>query len=42
MLIYFGLPRAHEDDAQRAVSAGFGIVEAVAQLKQRLSTNVEF
>jgi class 3 adenylate cyclase len=31
LLIYFGLPRAHEDDAQRAASAGLGIVEAVAQ-----------
>src|SRR5215217_3133263 len=33
LLIYFGLPRAHEDDAQRAVSAGLGIVEAVAHLR---------
>ena len=32
LLVYFGLPRAHEDDAQRAVSAGLDIVEAVALL----------
>jgi predicted ATPase/class 3 adenylate cyclase len=39
LLIYFGLPRAHEDDAQRAVSAGLGIVDAVGQLnRERLGT----
>ena len=32
LLIYFGYPLAHEDDAQRAVRAGLGIVEAMAQL----------
>ncbi|MGK9231288.1 hypothetical protein KXS07_06625 [Inquilinus limosus] len=36
LLAYFGIPRAHEDDAQRAVSAGLGIVEAVRQLSERL------
>jgi class 3 adenylate cyclase/predicted ATPase len=29
ILAYFGWPRAHEDDAERAVRAGLGIVEAV-------------
>ncbi len=29
LLIYFGWPVAHEDDAQRAMHAGLGIVEAV-------------
>ena len=29
LLIYFGYPSAHEDDAQRAVRAGLGIVEAL-------------
>jgi class 3 adenylate cyclase/predicted ATPase len=37
LLVYFGLPRAHEDDAQRAVSAGLDIVEAVALLNRDLS-----
>src|SRR5215831_10583751 len=32
LLVYFGYPRAHEDDAQRAVRAGLGMIEAVAQL----------
>jgi class 3 adenylate cyclase len=36
LLVYFGYPRAHEDDAQRAVRAGLGIVEAVGQLNTRL------
>lgn len=29
LLIYFGWPKAHEDDAQRALYAGLGIVEAI-------------
>ena len=32
LLVYFGYPSAHEDDAQRAVRAGLGIVEAMGQL----------
>ena len=28
VLVCFGYPQAHEDDAQRAVRAGLGIVEA--------------
>ena len=32
LLVYFGYPTAHEDDAQRAVAAGLGIVEAVGPL----------
>jgi class 3 adenylate cyclase/predicted ATPase len=37
LLVYFGYPRAHEDDAQRAVRVGLGIVEAVGQLNVRLT-----
>ena len=29
VLVYFGFPRAHEDDAERAVRAGLAVVEAV-------------
>jgi class 3 adenylate cyclase len=36
LLVYFGYPRAHEDDAQRAVRSGLGIVEAMGQLNTRL------
>ena len=32
LLVYFGYPLAHEDDAQRAVRAGLGIVEALGPL----------
>ena len=32
LLVYFGYPQAHEDDAQRAVRAGLAIVEAVSHL----------
>jgi class 3 adenylate cyclase/predicted ATPase len=37
LLAYFGYPLAHEDDAQRAVRAGLGIVEAVGQLNTGLT-----
>jgi class 3 adenylate cyclase/predicted ATPase len=37
IMVYFGFPTAHEDDAQRAVRSGLGIVEAVGQLGRRLS-----
>ena len=33
VLIYFGYPHAHEDDAERAVRAGLEIVAAVTALK---------
>jgi class 3 adenylate cyclase/predicted ATPase/ABC-type transport system involved in cytochrome c biogenesis ATPase subunit len=33
ILAYFGYPRAHEDDAERAVRAGIEIIAALAQLK---------
>jgi class 3 adenylate cyclase/predicted ATPase len=36
MMVYFGFPSAHEDDAQRAVRSGLGIVEAVRQLNGRV------
>jgi class 3 adenylate cyclase/predicted ATPase len=35
VLIYFGYPRAHEDDAERAVRAGLGIIASVASLVSR-------
>ena len=33
VLIYFGYPQAHEDDAERAVRAGLELVAAVSDLK---------
>ena len=32
VLVYFGYPQAHEDDAERAVRAGLGAVDAVGRL----------
>ena len=32
VLVYFGYPQAHEDDAERAVRAGLGVIDAVARL----------
>jgi predicted ATPase/class 3 adenylate cyclase len=36
LLVYFGYPQAHEDDAQRAVRTGLEIVEAMGVLNTRL------
>lgn len=37
VLIYFGYPQAHEDDAQRAVHAALEILQAIRELDARLS-----
>lgn len=37
LLVYFGYPQAHEDDAQRAGRAGLAMVEALGQLNTRLA-----
>jgi class 3 adenylate cyclase/predicted ATPase len=36
LLVYFGYPLAHEDDARRAVLAGLGIVKGLGPLNERL------
>jgi class 3 adenylate cyclase/predicted ATPase len=36
LLVYFGYPLAHEDDAQRAVRSGLGILEETGRLNARL------
>ena len=35
VLVYFGYPQAHEDDAEQAVRAGLELIAAVASLKTR-------
>src|SRR5882757_8327222 len=35
VLVYFGYPRAHEDDAERAVRAGLAVMEAIGRLPAR-------
>jgi class 3 adenylate cyclase len=37
VLIYFGYPQAHEDDAEQAVRAGLALIEAVGALKSAVS-----
>jgi class 3 adenylate cyclase/tetratricopeptide (TPR) repeat protein len=34
MLVYFGFPRAHEDDPERAVRAGLAVVSTIADLNR--------
>jgi hypothetical protein len=36
VLVYFGYPLAHEDDAERAVRAGLELIKAVGRLKPRV------
>ena len=40
VLIYFGYPQAHEDDAERAVRAGLAVIEAVGKLPGREDLSV--
>jgi class 3 adenylate cyclase/predicted ATPase len=35
ILVYFGYPRAHEDDAERSARAGIGIMKAVGELRRQ-------
>ena len=37
VLVYFGYPEAHEDDAERAVRAGLELIAAVTALKISVS-----
>ena len=37
LVVYFGYPQAHEDDARRAVHTGLGLVEGMAELNRRLT-----
>src|SRR5439155_25352882 len=41
LLVYFGYPTAHEDDARRAVHAGLDIVQAIATLNTRLAAQYD-
>src|SRR5262249_31343096 len=40
LLVYFGYPQAHEDDASRAIRAGLSIVAALPELNTRLQDTV--
>src|SRR5262245_36960424 len=41
LLVYFGYPQAHEDDAHRAIQAGLGLVAALPELNTRLQQTVQ-
>ena len=41
VLAYFGFPRAHEEDAERAVRAGLDIAAAVAKLETRANESLK-
>ncbi len=41
LLVYFGYPHAHEDNAQRAVRAGLAIIEGMENLNARLQQENE-
>ncbi len=41
MLVYFGYPQAHEDDAERAVRAGLAIVHSMAELNDDIGKRYE-
>ncbi len=40
ILVYFGYPTAHEDDAQRAVRSGLGIMEAMRGVMRGVNTRL--
>ncbi len=42
VLVYFGYPQSHEDDAERAVRAGLAVIDAVGRLdlKERLAVRL--
>src|SRR5262245_10983801 len=42
LLVYFGYPQAHEDDAQRAVRAGLDMLAAMEAPKSRLQQETSF
>ena len=41
LLVYFGYPRAHEDDPRRAVKAGLVIVDRIASLNRSLADRLD-
>jgi class 3 adenylate cyclase/pimeloyl-ACP methyl ester carboxylesterase len=41
VLAYFGWPRAHEDDAERAVRAGLQLVETIARLQAHANVRLQ-
>jgi class 3 adenylate cyclase/tetratricopeptide (TPR) repeat protein len=40
LLVYFGYPRAHEDDAQRAIHAALGILQSMERLNEEMGADL--
>src|SRR5438128_598359 len=40
VLVYFGYPEAHEDDAERAARAGLAVIDAVGRIAEPEKLNV--
>jgi predicted ATPase/class 3 adenylate cyclase len=40
-MVYFGYPRAHEDDAERATRAAVALIEAVSELRREHDTTLQ-
>jgi predicted ATPase/class 3 adenylate cyclase len=41
ILVYFGYPRAHENDAERAILSGLGIIEALAGFEPKNAKDIK-
>ena len=41
LLVYFGYPTAHEDDARRAVRTGLEIIEAISRRQDRARSSLQ-
>ncbi|MBL0126495.1 MAG: AAA family ATPase [Flavobacteriales bacterium] len=41
VLMYFGYPKAHEDDAHRAVRTGLAVIEGIAALNERMEREMK-
>ena len=40
-MVYFGYPRAHEDDAERAARAGLALIKAIAELRRERAADLK-
>ena len=41
VLVYFGYPQAHEDDAERAIHSGLSVIDAMNELNETFSDKLE-
>ena len=41
ILVYFGYPKAHENEAERAVMSGLGIIEALADFEPKYARDIK-